>query len=158
MKLSEFMLHLDSVPQVNFIQPNGTFVPKHFHITEAGLTTKNFIDCGGTVRTDKRISLQIWSANDVAHRLSPHKLKKIIGIAQPLFNNEDLEVEIEFQTDSISRFGVDFDGYNFILTSKHTDCLAQDLCGVPQGNQNTNLTELMSADANSCCSPGGGCC
>ena len=51
MKLSQFKQHLDTVSALNFVQPNGNFVPNHFHITEAGLTTKHFIDAGKRNRT-----------------------------------------------------------------------------------------------------------
>lgn len=27
---------------------NGNSVPEHFHVTEVGIITKDFIDCGGT--------------------------------------------------------------------------------------------------------------
>ena len=130
MKLSELKQHLNQISKLNFIDPNGNFIPSHFHITEAGLTTKNFIDCGGTARTEKTISFQVWTANDLDHRLEPKKLKNIIAIAEPLFENQDLEIEIEFQTETISRFGLDFDGVNFLLTTKQTNCLAQDQCGI----------------------------
>ena len=78
MKISQFKNHLDNVPELNFLQPNGDYVPKHFHITEAGMTTKHFVDCGGTVRTEKTISFQLWVAEDYEHRLEPQKLKKIM--------------------------------------------------------------------------------
>ena len=50
-----------------------------------------------------------------------------------------------------------FDGKNFILTSKHTACLAQENCGVPPQKQKVKLSSLAIADQ-SCCTPGGGCC
>ena len=156
MKLSQFRQHLDTVSQINFLQPNGIFVPSHFHITEAGLTTKNFIDCGGTVRTDKTITFQVWVAQDTTHRLEPNKLKKIISISEKLFGNEDLEVEVEYQTETIGRYELDIDGGNFLLTAKETDCLAKDNCGVPEANKKIELSELVTG--NSCCTPGGGCC
>ena len=71
MKLSEFKNHLTTMSVVNFQQSNGTFVPGHFHITEAGLTTKHFIDCGGTVRTEKAINFQVLVGKDVEHKLKP---------------------------------------------------------------------------------------
>jgi hypothetical protein len=147
MKLSEFKQHLDSLSQLNFIQPNGNFVPRHFHITEAGLTTKHFIDCGGTVRMEKVASLQLWVADDFEHRLEPQKLQNIIASAQALFGNEDLDVEIEYQAETINRFGLDFNGNNFLLTAKQTDCLAKDHCGIPS-------TKIK----NTSCKPGSGCC
>jgi len=147
MKLSQFKKHLDSISQLNFIQPNGNFVPKHFHITEAGLTTKHFIDCGGTFRMEKTASFQLWVADDFEHRLKPQKLQYIIASAQPLFGNEDLDVEIEYQAETINQFGLDFNGDTFLLTAKQTDCLAKDHCGIPS-------TKLK----NTSCTPGGTCC
>lgn len=157
MKLSQFKHYLDNVSELNFVHPNGTNVPSHFHITEVGLTTKHFIDCGGTKRTEKVISFQVWVANDLHHRLEPQKLQKIIGMSEDLFNKEDLEIEIEYQTDTIGRFGVDFNGQIFLLTPKQTNCLAQDNCGIPQEKQKIKLSELSKAQT-SCCSPAGGCC
>ena len=156
MKLSQFRNHLDTVSQLNFVQPNGTLVPRHFHITEAGLTTKHFIDCGGTVRTDKTINFQVWVAQDTTHRLEPNKLQKIISLSEKLFGNEDLEIEVEYQTETIGRYGLDIDGENFLLTAKETDCLAKDNCGVPEAKQKLELSELQTEK--SCCTPGGGCC
>jgi hypothetical protein len=157
MKLSQFRHHLNKISQINFVQPNGNFIPRHFHITEVGLTTKHFIDCGGTVRTEKTISFQVWTANDFKHRLEPQKLKSIISIAEPLFRHEDLDIEIEYQTETISRFALDFDGNNFLLIAKQTNCLAKDQCGIPPEKTKVNLSNLQTTKASSC-TPGGGCC
>jgi len=157
MKLSELKNHLNNVTAVNFIQPNGTFVPRHFHITEAGLVSKNFIDCGGTVRTEKAITFQLWTANDYNHKLEPQKLLKIISLSQKLFGNEDLDIEVEYQGDTIGRYGLDFKGENFLLTAKQTDCLAKDNCGVPQDKQKLELAELHQEKQTSC-KPGDKCC
>jgi len=53
MKLSAFKELVQSVDELKIALPNGDFVPKHFHVTEVGCITKNFIDCGGTVREEK---------------------------------------------------------------------------------------------------------
>ena len=50
MKLSEIKTILETVETVNFRLPDGSYVPEHFHVTEVGVVTRNFIDCGGTVR------------------------------------------------------------------------------------------------------------
>lgn len=157
MTLSQFKQHLNQVPIVQFVQSNGNAVPAHFHITEAGLSTKHFIDCGGTLRTEKKANLQLWTANDLEHRLTPEKLNKILDIASPLFGNDDLDLEIEYQTDSISRFGVDFDGQRFTLTPQFTNCLASDHCGIPPEKRKVNLSDITSQKT-ACCTPGGGCC
>lgn len=157
MKLSQLKLILNNISQVNFIQPNGTFVPRHFHITEAGLTTKHFIDCGGTVRIEKVISFQVWTANDYEHRLEPQKLMKIISTAEPLFKGEDLEVEIEYQTETISRFRLNFNGQNFLLVATQTNCLAMDQCGIPQEKLKMQLSAFNNTKKSDC-TPNSGCC
>jgi hypothetical protein len=158
MKLSAFKQHLDTVSHLSLMLPDGSYVPDHFHITEAGLTTKHFIDCGGTIRTEKTTNLQVWVAQDTDHRLSPKKLKKIIDIADPLFGGQDLDVEIEYQMSTIGRFGLDFDGNHFLLTSRQTDCLAKDHCGVPEGKKKVSLSQLPTANVAACCSPDTNCC
>ncbi len=156
MKISTFKQHLNTVNNINFVQPNGTLVPRHFHITEAGLFTKNFIDCGGTVREEKSINFQVWVARDTDHRLEPKKLLGIIELSQKLFGNEDLEIEVEYQTDTVGKYGVDVQGENFLLTAKQTDCLAKDNCGIPLDKQKLQLAALETSKT--CCTPGGGCC
>lgn len=64
MKLSEIKKHLQTVLAVNFSLPDGSFVPEYFHVTEVGLITRDFIDCGGTVRKEVVINFQLWNAND----------------------------------------------------------------------------------------------
>lgn len=157
MKLSQLKKHLSNVNTLDLTIEGGKNIPSHFHITETGLTTKHFIDCGGKIRKEKTVSFQVWVASDTKHRLEPSKLKKIIGLAEPLFENEDLEVEIEYQTDTVGRFGLDFQNDQFILTPKFTDCLAKENCGVPLDKQKVYMKELTNTKE-SCCTPGGGCC
>ena len=80
MKLSEIKRHLASAETVNFKLPSGANVPENFHVTEVGLVTRHFIDCGGTVRAEKKVSLQLWKSIDTWHRLEPKKVLKIIEI------------------------------------------------------------------------------
>ncbi len=156
MKLSTFKNYLNTENEINFVEPNGTLVPKHFHITEAGLVTKHFIDCGGTMRQEKTVSFQLWVASDVAHRLEPQKLLKIIDIYEKQFGAEDLELEMEYQGTTLGKYGLEFSNGNFVLTSKQTDCLAKDNCGVPVEKQKLALAELETSQG--CCTPGGRCC
>lgn len=156
MKLSEIKKHLSTAESVNFELQNGTFVPEHFHVTEVGVVTKHFIDCGGTVRNEKVANFQLWNANDFEHRLKPAKLLNIIKLSEEKLGIEDLEIEVEYQSDTIGKYGLDFSGENFLLTTKQTDCLAKDNCGVPQHKQKLQLAELETSK--SCCTPGGGCC
>jgi hypothetical protein len=156
MKLSEIKENLKVAETVNFKLPNGEYVPEHFHVTEVGLISKHFIDCGGTERFEKVASFQLWNANDTEHRLKPQKLLNIIALSEKILGSEDMAIEVEYQTETIGKYSLEFDGKDFILVSKQTACLAQDSCGIPPIKQKINLAALQSQTT--CCTPGGGCC
>jgi hypothetical protein len=158
MKLSEIKKHLATATGVNFQLPDGTFVPEHFHVTEVGIITKNFIDCGGRVRAEKVANFQLWNADDTEHRLKPGKLANIIALSEKVLGMEDLEVEVEYQSDTIGKYGIDYNGENFLLIAKQTDCLAKDNCGVPDNKEKVSLSMLGDQKAEACCTPGGKCC
>lgn len=156
MKLSNLKSILAHVPDVNFKLQNGTAVPKHFHITEVGEVTKNFIDCGGVVRKETCISLQLWNADDFDHRLKPTKLLGIIAKSENVLGIGDQEVEVEYQSDTIGRYDLDFDGTDFVLVNKQTACLALDQCGVEKPK--VQLSSLKPSSGDSCCDPSSNCC
>jgi hypothetical protein len=156
MKLSQAKNILKSAEVVNFILPDGTSVPEHFHVTEVGLITKNFIDCGGTVRKEIVVNFQLWNANDLDHRLKPQKLLNIIELSEKVLGIEDLEIEVEYQSQTIGKYDLDFNGKDFVLLNKKTACLAQDQCGVPSEKPKVRLSEMKNQQ--SCCTPGGSCC
>ena len=157
MKLSEIKVHLQNAESVNFQLSNGSYVPEHFHVTEVGVITKDFIDCGGTVRHEKVANFQLWDANDYEHRLKANKLLNIISLSEKVLGMEDLEIEVEYQAETIGKYDLGFSDGNFVLLSKHTACLASDKCGVPPQKQKISMVELGSSDT-ACCTPGGGCC
>jgi len=157
MKLSALKEILPRLDNVQFQLTDGTFVPEHFHVTEVGFITKDFIDCGGTIRKEKVVSLQLWNANDFDHRLKPEKLLKIIALSEKHLNMEDTEIEVEYQSDTIGKYALEFNGTNFMLQSKTTACLADDKCGIPQEKQKVKLSELQTVPS-SCCTPDSGCC
>ncbi|MBA3899265.1 MAG: hypothetical protein H0X62_03495 [Bacteroidetes bacterium] len=155
MKLSEIKEHLSRAEAVNFELQNGTLVPEHFHVTEVGVVSKHFIDCGGTVRTEKVANFQLWDANDFDHRLKPQKLLNIIALSEKILGMEDLEIEVEYQSETIGKFDLGFNGKNFILISKQTNCLALDKCGIPPEKIKVNLADMTNQNT---CTPGGSCC
>jgi hypothetical protein len=70
---------------------------------------------------------------------------------QPVLPSEDLIVEIEYEYSYVSQFALsevrnEAESIALIFESKHTDCLAKDVCGIPD------------AEDESCCSPSSGCC
>jgi hypothetical protein len=156
MTLSEIKNILQTIEAVDFQLPDGSLVPQHFHVTEVGQVNKKFIDCGGTVREERVINFQLWQAEDFDHRLKPQKLLGIINLSEEILNLEDLEIEVEYQSETIGKFRLDFDGTNFFLLSTQTDCLAPDKCGVPPAKQKVKLSEINIT--NNTCTPGGGCC
>jgi hypothetical protein len=149
MKLSEVKNILATVETVSFKLEDGTAVPEHFHVTEIGVVSKHFIDCGGVVRKENKANFQLWDANDFEHRLKPGKLLNIIGLSEKVLGLENLEIEVEYQSNTIGKYALDFDGKDFVLVNMQTACLAKEACGVP------NLVQLPTANA---CTPGGGCC
>lgn len=155
MKLSEIKKILKSLDRISFQLPNGTFVSSHFHVTEVGKVTKDFIDCGGKVRNETVINFQLWEQNDYDHRLHPEKLTQIIELSEKMFRFEDLEIEVEYQgEETIGKYNLDFDGVHFLLTSKVTACLALEACGISVEKTKVNISEVQS----SCCDPSSGCC
>ncbi|MBW0160800.1 MAG: hypothetical protein HYI21_05620 [Sediminibacterium sp. Gen4] len=157
MKLSEIKRHLATAETLNFRLPSGAYVPENFHVTEIGIVSRHFIDCGGTERLEKVVNFQLFDANDYDHRLKPQKLIKIIALSEEKLGLNDLEIEVEYQSETISKYGLHFNGKDFQLVPKHTACLASDACGIPSVKQKIQLSELVTADEGKC-TPGGGCC
>ncbi len=150
MKISEIKAILSGLQAVNFKLPDGSYLPSHFHVTEVGLVTKHFIDCGGTERKETVANFQLWEAGDYDHRLAPQKFLHILNLCRKVLGEADLDIEVEYQQSTIGKFGLEFDGKDFILTIKKTACLAQDACGIPN--------KEPKPAASSCCTPAGGCC
>lgn len=137
MNVAEFraVLLADPNAALHLMLPDGDFVPAHFHVTEVGRVRKDFIDCGGTTRSATTCLLQVWVANDTAHRLTAGKLAGVLKLAAPLLGSDELAVEVEYERDAVSQFplmGAEVTpmGVLFHLGRKHTDCLAPDKCGV----------------------------
>ena len=99
MNLDAFVTVLTGNPHaaLHLMLPDGSFVPAHFHVTEVGRVQKDFIDCGGTIRSTTTCVLQVWVATDSHHRLDTTKLAKIIQIGTPLFPSMTLPVEVEYE-------------------------------------------------------------
>jgi hypothetical protein len=151
MNLDAFARILAENPSVplHLMLPDGDLVPAHFHVTEVGRVPKDFIDCGGTVRSSAACVLQVWVAGDRDHRLDTAKLAGILRLAAPVLKAADLPVEVEYEDGRVSQYPVSAaevtpSGVLFHLGTKHTACLAPDRCGV-------------DASGPSCCSTPG-CC
>ena len=156
MNLSEIKSALSQVDEVIFTQPDGTRVPAHFHVTEVGTIEKHFIDCGGTERKESVVNFQLFTATDYDHRLSAQKLRSIIELSEQKLGMNNLPIEVEYQGDTIGKYGLEFDNGVFMLTSTQTDCLAKDKCGIPEQKPRVRLSTLQVKE--NACTPGSGCC
>lgn len=156
MKLSQVKQILERLETLHFVLENGDSVPEHFHVTEVGLITKRFIDCGGVIRSEEKVGFQLWNANDWDHRLKPAKLLRIIALSEDKLGLTDAEVEVENQGNTIGKFSLDFNGEHFVLKSTTTACLAEDQCGIPTQKNKVTLSSLTSPS--NACAPGSGCC
>ena len=115
--------------------PSGTLLPDHFHVTEVGKVTKDFVDCGGVRRIEQTCVLQTLVANDVEHRLSTSKLAGILAKSSMLGLEDGMEVDVEVQGNTIEYYRIaranTRDGKVVLtLQNKQTACLAPDTCGL----------------------------
>lgn len=155
MKLSEIKEILPTLEHVEFQLEDGTFVPEHFHVTEVGEITKKFIDCGGVIRNEKVVNFQLWNADDYEHRLKPGKLLNIIRLSENNLGIQDAEIEVEYQSTTIGKYDLEFDGKHFILKNKKTACLAEEACGISVVTENKFR---VKEEKNYGCTPHSGCC
>lgn len=153
MQLSAFKQTLGQLETLQFQLPNGQLVPAHFHITEVGHVTRNFIDCGGTLRQENKLNLQLWVASDTDHRLKPDSVLNILQLAEKQLEYADMEVEVEYQQNTVGRYRLAFDGSTFQLINTQTACLAPDHCGIPQEKPRVRVTASGVS-----CNPNAGCC
>lgn len=140
-------------PSFRFEMPSGTLLPEHFHVTEVGKVTKDFVDCGGVLRKEQTCVLQTLVANDVEHRLSTSKLAGILAKGSMLGLEDTMEVDVEVQGNTIEYYRIAAahtrDGQLvLILQNKETACLAPDTCGL----------EVVTLGSKSRCSGQTDCC
>lgn len=154
MKISEVRAALSVAPElpITVIWPDGEPIEAHFHVTEVGRVRKDFVDCGGTVRSLTTCLLQTWVGDDVDHRITGGKLLKAFEFAGPVLKGEDLPVELEYEACNVVTLRVvaverTTEALVVRLAGKHTDCLAKELC-IPTAKTN----------ATGACTPGSGCC
>lgn len=142
MKLSDFTSLLARHENLPFklLLPGGGEVPQSFHVTEVGHVNKQFVDCGERYHQSNTVQLQAWVGEDEDHRLAAGKLTKILAKAARTLLPPDageFPVEIEYENLELTQFriaGFDVrDGAVVLrLDSKHTDCLAREVCLPPR--------------------------
>lgn len=139
LRVSELTAALAAAPDLPLcvLWTDGEPIEAHFHVTEVGRVQRDFVDCGGTVRQSVTCLLQTWVGEDTDHRITAGKLLKAFAHAAPVLRGEDLPVELEYETCNVVQLVVasirrEADRFVLQLGSKHTDCLAKELC-LPSG-------------------------
>ena len=153
MLLSAFKQTLRELDTLKFQLPNGQFVPANFHITEVGSVTRNYMDCGGLLREENKLNLQLWVASDTDHRLKPNSVLNILQLAEKQLGYSNLELEVEYQRSTVGRYKLAFDGAVFQLINTQTACLAPDQCGITQEKPRVRVTANGLS-----CNPDSDCC
>lgn len=154
MRLQELKSALTQVDQLRFVDSHGQVVPAHFHLTEVGRIEKHFIDCGGTMRKESKINFQLYTASDYDHRLGVQKMNSILNLSEQKLGLTDTDIEVEYQGETVGKYGLSFDGKSFHLLPTQTDCLAKEECGIPKPR--VKLSDLNQQSAS--CTPESGCC
>ncbi len=136
--------------------PDGGAIPLSFHITEVGIVEKTFIDCGGQLRKKTTCQLQVWVGEDYDHRIETSKMAGILKKAESILPDGTVPVEIEYEDRVISQYTIAAhevadESVVLKLANKHTECLAPELCGLPD----FRLPSIHGK--NPCCGPTG-CC
>ena len=140
---------------LQFVFPDGGSIPAHFHVTEVGHVTKDFIDCGGTRRTTSTCVLQTLVAHDIDHRLTSTRFASILLLTGSVLPSDDLPVEVEYDEGTTSLFElveieVRDSCVSMLLGPKHTACLAPDKCGLDDASG-------PAADQPTACEPSENC-
>ncbi|MEM7784071.1 MAG: DUF6428 family protein [Planctomycetota bacterium] len=138
--------------------PGGQIVPEHFHVTEIGKVSKDYIDCGGTRRKSETCVLQILVSTDQDHRLAAEKLDMILEKSGVLELHPTVQLEAELQSDTISLYSIsnaneESGSLVFHLESKQAACLAPDKCGLELNAPYLPVFESGGGDCGS-----SGCC
>ncbi len=139
--------------------PDQSAIPISFHVTEVAHIQKTFIDCGGTMRKLETCQLQAWLGPDEDHRIAAGKMADVLSRAAAFLPENDLELEIEYETSAVSQYAVSTaeisaEWVTLQLETKHTACLAPELCipSAPKAGLSLQLTPISSG-----CGPAGGC-
>ena len=153
MLLSAFKQTLSELDKLKFQLPNGQLVPSYFHITEVGKVTRNYIDCGGVLRQENKLNLQLWVSSDTEHRLKPDNILNILQLAEKQLGFSDLELEVEYQQTTVGRYKLALNGEVFELVNTQTACLAPNQCSIPREKPRVRLTARGLS-----CNTDSGCC
>jgi hypothetical protein len=154
---------------LQFQYADNQWVNAAYHITEIKQTLITSVDCGGVMNAWTEIIVQLYEPQNQQQlrAMQANKALKIIDVVEKALSlNPNGIVKIEFgnarfDTRQLLPNGITTDGENLVV-DLHPDtvqCKAIDRggnCGEPAQKAKVELKNLAVAE--SCCTPGGGCC
>jgi len=179
----EFKTQLQANPELHlqFQYEAGKFVDTSFHITEIKLAPIVSVDCGGVMNKWTEVIMQLWEPGEKQSERSMKvdKALSIIAVVEkmlPLDTAATVKIEFgnsQFDTRQMfpSMITAENDTLTVNLTPDFVQCKAQTrggTCGTNEKGEEcctpavaekpkVQLKNLAVA-AESCCTPGGGCC
>ena len=154
---------------LQFQYAEDKWVDASYHITEIKQAPITSVDCGGVVNNWTEIIVQLYEPTN-EQQLRAMEVNKALAIinlvekALPLEETAMVKIEFgnaTFDTRQMLPNSITIDGENLVvdLRPDAVQCKAIDRdgnCGTPAAQPSIGLKNLAVAD--SCCTPGGGCC
>lgn len=154
---------------LQFQYAEGKWVDASYHITEIKQAPITSVDCGGVVNNWTEVIVQLYEPQNEqqATAMKVNKALSIINVVEkalPLDGDAVVKIEFgnsTFDTRQMLPQNISIDGENLVvnLQPDAVQCKAigrGGSCGTPAEKPTIALKNLAVAD--SCCTPGGGCC
>lgn len=154
---------------LQFQYAEDKWVDASYHITEIKQAPITSVDCGGVVNNWTEVIVQLFEPTNEqqATAMRVNKALSIINVVEKALPLDgDAMVKIEFGNSSFDARqmlpqNISIDGENLVvdLQPDAVQCKAVGRggsCGTPAAKPKVELKNLAVAD--SCCTPGGGCC
>ena len=138
-------------------------VGANYHITEVKHLSVDSVDCGARTDAWKETIIQLWESPSELNKTEYMSVYKALAILKKVGKMKpyvlDAEVKFEYSNATFHTAQLFVNDYeiknnNLIvkLAVEKTDCKAKEACGVPENK------ELVTSNAEPCCSPEGNCC
>ncbi len=169
MKTQEFfqVLEQNKDKYLLFEYAPNLLVGANYHVTEVKHLKLDSVDCGSQTDSWNETIIQLWESPLELGKTEYMSVYKVLSILKKVgkIKPYDLDAEVKFEYSNANfhtaqLFVNDFEiqGNNLMLklAIQKTDCKAKELCGVPESV--VEVAEKVKEKAESCCTPGGGCC
>jgi hypothetical protein len=166
---------------LQFQYAEGKLVNAAYHITEIKQAPITSVDCGGVMNAWTEIIVQLWvpEAQDQQRSMKVKKALSIIDVVEkmlPLNPNGTVKIEFgnsEFDTRQMFPNGISVNGENLLIDlrpdavqckaisrggSCDTNDKGEECCAPAVAEKPKVQLKNLAVTAESCCTPGSGCC